>query len=510
MIKFLKKNWAYLLIGVGVVLLYFVRLYHLTILPVFADEAIYVRWSQIMSTEPTLRFLPLSDGKEPLYMWALMAIIKRFSDPLFVGRLVSVASGFGTLIGVFVLTRVLLKSYKLAFIASFLYVLSPFTFFFDRMALVDSMLTMFGIWSLTLAILTVKTKRLDLAMITGFLLGFAWLTKSTATLFLALLPFTWLFVRRKKELPKLILLDLVAAIIAYVMFNILRLGPNFNLIASRNLDYIYPLNHMLMSPLDPLKGHMGGIINYFYLMGPIGLVVLWFLGLIGGYKKYWREFLILLAWSLGPIIATAEYFKVVTARYVVYTLPLFMIVAVTAFAVKSKALKILAILGILLFTLQASLFDYKLITNVAAAPLPSGEKTGYLTEWTAGWGIREVSEYLKSQVGSLKPGQKIVVGTEGYFGTLPDGLQMYMQGIDRVVVIGVGLGFDRVPDPLSASRVAGNKTYLVINRSRLYIADPQKRGLELIASYPKPLRDSDSTEYSKFGTQDALLFFELK
>ena len=45
-------------------------------LPVFADESIYIRWAQIMRSEATLRFLPLSDGKQPLFMWAAIPFLK--------------------------------------------------------------------------------------------------------------------------------------------------------------------------------------------------------------------------------------------------------------------------------------------------------------------------------------------------------------------------------------------------------------------------------------------------
>lgn len=507
--RFIRGNWGYILAGAGVLALYFVRLYHLTPLPVFADEAIYIRWSQIMSNEATLRFLPLSDGKEPLFMWILMFLIKRFSDPLFVGRLLSVFSGFGTIIGVGILSFLLFKSKKVSLIAALVYALSPFTFFFDRMALVDSMLTMFGIWSFIFAYLTAKNLRLDFAMILGFFLGFAMLTKSTAMLFILLLPTTWILLKNKNQIFKVIILNLVAVVIAMGMYNILRLGPNFNLIASRNQDYIYPLNHIFVSPLDPLKGHLGGIENYFYLMGPIGLVLLWLIAYFVDFKKRWKILAILTAWAIGPILATAEYFKVVTARYVVYTIPFFIVIGASVFLAKSKLMKVLAYLAMFAFAVQAVLFDYKLLTNVDAAPLPSGERTGYLTEWTAGQGIKEISDYLRTQAAGLKPGEQIVVGTEGYFGTLPDGLQMYMQGVSNVTVIGVGLGFDKIPDPLTSSRAFGNKTYLVINKSRLLI-NPDKFGLNLIASYPKPLRSPVSLEYKEFGPQDSLLFFEMK
>jgi 4-amino-4-deoxy-L-arabinose transferase-like glycosyltransferase len=494
----------------GILLLAFgIRVYNLTLLPVFADEAIYIRWSQIMANEATLRFLPLSDGKEPLFMWILMFLVGRFPDPLFIGRALSVFSGLGTMIGVGTLSFLLFKSKKASLIAVLLYTLSPFTVFFDRMALVDSMITMLGVWSFIFAVLTARTRRLDMAMILGFFLGLGMLTKSTAVLFMLLLPTTWLLVQNKKEFFKLIALNLVAVVIALGMFNILRLGPNFNLIASRNQDYVYPLNHFLTSPLDPLKGHLGGIKNYFYLMGPIGLLAIWLLGYLVNWKKHWKTLLILSAWAVGPILATAEYFKVVTARYIVYTIPFFIIIGAGAFLAKSKLAKTLSLLALFVFLVQAVLFDYKLFTNPDSAPLPSGERTGYLTEWTAGQGIKEISTFLKSQASELKPGDKIVVGTEGFFGTLPDGLQMYMQGVGNVTVIGIGLGIDKVPTPLVESRDFGNKTYLVVNKSRLLV-NPEKVGLKLVASYQKPLRDPNSTEYAGFGPQDYLLFFEVK
>src|SRR4030067_1847283 len=137
-VGFLKDHKWEILFGFVIVVIFFVtRLINLTLLPIFADEAIYVRWSQVMRNESTLRFLPLSDGKTPLFMWFLVPFLKFFSDPLFAGRFVSVLSGFGTMVGIFVLARYLWSA-RIALLASFLYVASPYMVFFDRMALVDS------------------------------------------------------------------------------------------------------------------------------------------------------------------------------------------------------------------------------------------------------------------------------------------------------------------------------------------------------------------------------------
>ena len=73
-----------------------------------------------MKSEPTLRFLPLSDGKTPLFMWVLMPLFKVFEDPLFAGRFLSVMSGLVTLLGVYFLSRKVFNS-KVAFWAFCLY-----------------------------------------------------------------------------------------------------------------------------------------------------------------------------------------------------------------------------------------------------------------------------------------------------------------------------------------------------------------------------------------------------
>src|SRR5688572_19862841 len=129
--KFIKQWKIFGMTFVAILgLAFLLRIINLTILPVFADEAIYIRWSQIMSFEPTLRFLPLSDGKQPLYMWILMFLVRRMGDPLFVGRLVSAVSGLGTIVGIGASAYILFRSKKVALVAALLWAISPFSMFF--------------------------------------------------------------------------------------------------------------------------------------------------------------------------------------------------------------------------------------------------------------------------------------------------------------------------------------------------------------------------------------------
>ena len=485
------------------------RLYHLTLLPVFADEAIYVRWAQVMANEPQLRFLPLSDGKQPLFMWVAMFIVHRLSDPLFAGRLVSAVAGLGTSVGLFLVSYTLFKSKAVALITSFLWIVSPFAVFFDRMALVDSMLTMFGVWTLFLGIVTAKTKRLDFAMLTGFVLGFAVLTKSSALFFALLLPVTFIFAKNKKDLIKLVLLLIPIYAIAFGMYNIQRLGPNFELLSARTKDYVFPLSKILANPRDPFIYNFPTAIKWLWQIGPSFVLFLGILGFGTNFKKYRKEILIITAWFLVPILVQSAFAKTFTARYILFAIPYFFVLGGSVFLVKKRVLERLSALLLIAFIFHAVWIDSLLLTNPETAPLPRRERSGYLEEWTAGTGIRQVAEFIKDEAKNLASGEQIVVGTEGYFGTLPDGLQIYLEGLPNVIVKGIGVNIARLPEDLRASKKAGNKTYLLINNSRLK-AKPEDLGVELLAAYPKALRAPGTLEYETNGPQETLLFFEVR
>lgn len=503
-LKTIIFEWKWTALGLISILAvgFVIRIINLTILPVFVDEAIYVRWSQVMATEPTLRFLPLSDGKQPLYMWVLMFLIKFFENPLYAGRLISVFTGICSLLGVFTLSYLLFKSEKVSILASLIYSLSPFAVFFDRMALVDSMLSMFGIWTSVFGILTAKYKRLDLAMLTGFMLGFVALTKSPAIFIALLLPSFWLL----SNLSSIWILG-ATYFIAFGMYNILRLGPNFDLLSSRTADYVLPISHFWTNTLDPLIPHLKDFIVWLSSIGPLALIPLILLGIYAGLSKYLKETLILILWVAVPVIVQAELGVTFTARYVYFAIPYLFILASMVLLIRIKWLKIITYGLISLFIVQSSIFSYHLLTNPEKANLSRGERSGYLEEWTAGQGIKEISEYLTNEE-SKNSGKQIVVGTEGYFGTLPDGLQIYVNSKPNIVVIGVGVIITETPSSLKDAVKSGNKTYLVVNKSR-FRADPEEFGLKLISKYPKALRLTDSDQYAKFGPQEELLFFEV-
>ncbi len=499
-----KKNiFFFLAIALTAFLLRFINL---NSIPVFADEAIYVRWSQVMRAEESLRFLPLSDGKQPLFMWVTIPFLKVISDPLISGRIVSALSGLGSLVGVFTLSFLLFKSYRISLSSSLIFAILPFSVFFDRLALADSLLSFFGVWTMVFSILTVRLVRLDTAMIAGFFLGGALLTKSPGIYFALLIPFVLLMAEwprklldKLKKLTVYIFLFAFTYGIGFALQNILRLGPNFHMISLRTADYVYPLTHIFNSPFDPLKPFLIRNIEYLWIMGTPLFVILLLLGIYFGVRNHRKETLLLLAWSIIPIFISSEYSKTMTARYIYPSIPFLVVLASIAFSNIKESVHKLTYVILALFVIAAIKINVELLYKPQSMNLPRSERSGYLEEWTSGYGIKEVSEFLKNEYIN-NPTKKIVVGTEGYFGTLPDGLQIYLNDIPEITVIGVGQPIRKVSDSLKESKKSGNKTYLVVNSTRL-LEDPAKMGLNLITSYPKATKSD--------GSQESLLFFEV-
>jgi len=500
---------------------YFIsRLQNLTSIPVFCDEGIYIRWAQVIKTEENLRFIPQTDGKQPLFMWFNAVTLKFIQDPLVAGRLVSILAGFALLLILFIITAVFLnyedkeknvfqfiknslsKNFYHSIFTSLIYCLIPFSFFFDRLALADNLLSLFGLLALLFSFLLAKYPRLDLAIILGFILGLSWLTKSPAIYFIVLSILTFIILNLRSIIHSrrsILILPVISSIIAFLIYNILRLGPQFHMIVLRNKDYIWTISEILKHPLDPLKPHLLNTLSLYnqYLSWP--LLIFAFVGLILFFKKNWKleignwKFIILGAWWLLPLIANAALAKVFTARYILFTLPPLIILISIGFLnfltkIKSNFLKIILITSVFILNIN---FIYKISINPFNQKLISSERN-YLVEWTSGWGIKESADFLKGR--SLNA--NVIVGTEGAFGTLPDGLQIYARNVPHLTIIGVGLGFTKLPDSLINARNYGDEVYLLINKSRLKLDTTELNQLELIKYFIKP--DNDQLLLYKF------------
>jgi len=200
-----ETKWRFLLI-LAVLLAATLRSIRLMgLFPVLVDEAIYMRWAEIIQHQHTW-FISLLDAKPPLSYWLYASLRLFFShDPLLGNRLVSVAAGTGCVI---VLYRIgfLCAGQIAAVITALLYSVLPFGILYDRIAYVDSIVDLFGAWLIYAALLAFGEPTLSWrrTLKLGLIFGAALFTKTTILLF-ALAPLAIGIYVRRSDLGRLAL-----------------------------------------------------------------------------------------------------------------------------------------------------------------------------------------------------------------------------------------------------------------------------------------------------------------
>ncbi len=479
------KIWSLRLLFIGVLLLLFylvTRLTNLTQLPIFTDEAIYIRWSQIGSRDANWRFISLVDGKQPMFTWIMMVFLKVIRDPLLAGRLVSVVSGFVTMAGLGLLTFALFRSAKLGFVVCTLYILSPFALMYDRLALYDSLVAAFSVWSLYGGVLLVRLLRLDIALLLGMVLGAGMLNKSSGFMSLYFLPVTLvLFDWRKKERIMRFLrwlgLVLVAAIISQLLYSVLRLSPLLHMVKQKDAVFVYPFHEWLKHPFNYFVGNIQGQFDWLIRYMTIPIALLSFIPAVT-FWKHTREKLLLYAWWAAPFLVLALFARVLYPRFILFmVMPLYVLASIPYLWIMERLGHRLWKAVLLFLIIFPSVFaDFYIIADPRYAPLPFSDKVQLVDDWPSGWGIREVNAYL---IEEAKKGE-IAVYTDGTFGLLPYAIEMYLVDNPHVTIKGIWPLPKDPPEEMIAD-AARKPTYMVFNQTQNVPLWP----MEKISEYAK-------------------------
>jgi hypothetical protein len=462
------------------------RLPNLTKLPIFTDEAIYIRWSQIGASDASWRFISLTDGKQPLFTWIMMVLFKLIhTDPLFTGRLVSVLAGLATLIGLWLLTDKLFHQKRTSFITSLIYVFNPFPLFYDRMALYDSLVAALSVWNLYIAVCLVQVPALDKALIFGATLGLGMLNKSSGLFSLILTPLTpvvsgWRRNDWKSKCTRWILLVILAAGLSVIYYSILRLSPLFNMIGLKNNVFIFSISEWMNQPFRFFIGNIRGLSDWLvsYLTFPVVLLIFFPLLL---FWKFPRQKILLVLWWIIPFSGLALFGKVLYPRFILFmVMPLLVLAALTVDMVlsffKNKSASVFLIL-IIFF--QALNISYFIVMDPVHAPIPLADRGQMMDDWPAGGGIREINQYLSRQAQS----KRIVVYTDGTFGLLPYAVEIYLVDNPNVEIHGIWPFPDKIPAEI-LDKAGNSDVYVITNQYQEKPAWP----VELIASYQKGKR----------------------
>lgn len=406
---FIRKKYLLLLL---LFIFLLTRLLNLLLLPVFNDEAIYIHWGLIMINKPESLFYSLFDGKQPLLMWLFGIANGLISDPLLASRSVTVLF---SLFSFWALVKIGKKlfSFPFSLLPALIYTITPLFVFFDHQALMESSLTTISLWSLYFLSEYQENKTVKPVIILGIILALGFYLKSTAIIFLLLSCLFLLFLTFRKIKTVYFFKPLYSLILVLTVFFIINLPlilqPKFNIIFLRGDRYNLTPKELLGFPITHWLGNFIAFIEIsFWQLTPV-LFLLTLLGIVFSLRK---KFALYLYWFLGGLLIAVLTARGLSPRYLVCLLPLSSIFITQALVVSFRKKRLLGFLLFSTFIVPLSItilliFKPLLYFNfMDVFTKKYSQKTNYVTENTAGYGLKEVRNYLEEKAKT----QSIIVG----------------------------------------------------------------------------------------------------
>lgn len=383
----MPRGW---LLAVGAVsLLYLLtRLLHLTRLPVFLDEAMHLDWA--FRTAATGQLVGHTDGGRYLPIWAYAVVATGAADPLRSARLCSVVSGLATVLGLAWLGR-LLDPPAAGLLAAFLYVAAPFTLLYDRMALVDSLLSALVVYAALFAVLWARSAAWGLATALALTVGAAGLTKLSGLLLLVVPAAIAAAARSgrrallRRQLPGIY--GVVLLLLLPIAFDRGGTGRFF-------VENLWMLRAGAGEPSFLGRNAQLGASWLVAYLTPIGAVLV---ALAAAWSLRGREradlLLLLMAagWCAFFVLVGGRYWF---PRYMLPAVPLFLLLLARR-ATRAGRAPAWLVAGML--TVAWLPFDTALIADPVRAPLPPVERSQYIYDWPSGYGLGEVFGRLRRE-----------------------------------------------------------------------------------------------------------------
>ncbi len=174
--------------------------------PIVGDEAIYLRWAEIIDHQGQW-FISLLDGKQPLSYWiyAVQRMLAPGLDPLWMGRLVSAAAGVGTAAVIYLIGRRLANE-RAGLLGAALYSVFPWAVMYDRLLYTEALVNLAGALAVWASLWAFEPEKAGWrrAAVLGLVLGMGYLLKSTALQYASapVLIGAWRLWPRRTELAK--------------------------------------------------------------------------------------------------------------------------------------------------------------------------------------------------------------------------------------------------------------------------------------------------------------------
>jgi len=409
------------------------RLPALTLLPIFLDETLHVRWALFIAEGEKPWGKPWEWGRA-LTIW-LGALVTPFADDLlWANRALSVALGLLTLLATVAVAERLFDR-RVGLLAGVFYVFCPFTLFYDRLALADSCLQALFALALLSSVRLVREGRVVFGVAAGAAMALGVYAKAPGVLLFAVPAAAAAFLGMPRAaLPALLAaygVGLPPAAWALWRFFTTRNTATMAQIATASDDGLLPR----------LAANLAEAFAWLWPYWTPALFVLGAAAAAAAVVVRRREGLLLAALAALPVLAFGLTLSRWLPRYLLFaSVPLLVLAAWALVRAVDRATRgrseaarnaalALAALAALLPSLR---FDHALWTDPPRAPLPALERAQFVEGWTSGYGIRDTERLVREELLRHPAGVRVVVHANR-FRTL------------RATPLALGLAFAREP-----------------------------------------------------------------
>jgi 4-amino-4-deoxy-L-arabinose transferase-like glycosyltransferase len=378
---------------------------HLMVLPVFEDEGTQLRLiARLIGAGEWLQ--PLVDGK-PLETWLMAPLALGSPNPIVQIRAVHVLAG---VLGVALTLKLAAEvtGRGAAVVCALLFAMCPFVVYLQRLALADILLCVAGVWTLScvFAFANEPTRRRTVAL--ALALGLTAFCKfPVGFIFLAATPMALLLMclasqRReapRQALPRALLAHLpaLAVLLVVCMVAAVRMrhgsAPGFGLqdLMAVGFGTHGNIATAMGVPRPTLLGELSAQLSW-------PMLVLGFIGLAGSLRLPDWRLRWLLCMGTVPMLAIALLARFWFSRYLLFTLPPLIIVAVCGWRdvlVRAGRFRVWAaalLLGICVAYLGRQ--SVRLVIDPSAANWSRVDRFQYLEGWSSGYGYPEAADFI--------------------------------------------------------------------------------------------------------------------
>lgn len=410
------------------------RLLFLTRLPIFNDESMYLHWGLLFRDDPSKWTASLTiDGKQPGMPVLLGTVLRIPGDPLFLGRLVSLAFALLTFVMTLKIARRLDMKIPIPLVSSFL-IVSPYLLQYDRLALMESAVTSSAVVAAYVLLRWLGQPKLVFAVLFGAAAALGWWFKSTSLIILISGLTVSVFAGSVRRLQvRTILTFLLIVIGTYFMMTLpVRSSAGYVNIGLRERERVMSFTELLGFPLNIWRKNAVFATAFLTaFMTPVMLVLA--AGSFGKLKKN-PAMLVISGFFVIPFITEILVSKAFTSRYLVMIVPFGCLLAAATVSALNKKMKAavfgLAVLTAIIPSALLIAVPLRYYAFLAVVP-PAQEDFGqYVRSYSSGYGVKEAV----MSVPRLSEGEETIILVRADSGNPEDAVFVYADRLPNLYV----------------------------------------------------------------------------